>query len=109
VYRWALPEDTGPLRAALRAVAADEIPVALFTSRAQVEHVFLIASEEGIADDVRRALRRGVVASIGPVCTEALLAEGLPPDVEPEHSKMGQLVKESAEKTQAVLDAKPGC
>src|SRR5262245_18318931 len=36
VYKWALPEDTAPLRAALRSIAAERARIALFTSRAQV-------------------------------------------------------------------------
>jgi uroporphyrinogen-III synthase len=96
VYRWALPEDTGPLRSALHAVAAGEVSIALFTSRAQVENAFSVAAEEGIADEVRRRLAAGFIASIGPVCSEALRAEGLSPHLEPEHPKMGHLVKEAA-------------
>lgn len=96
VYRWALPLDTQPLRTALHAIAGGDIHIALFTSRAQVEHVFLVAAEEGIAERVRDALRRGFVASIGPVCTEALRAEGITPRLEPQHPKMGHLVKEAA-------------
>lgn len=106
VYRWALPEDTAPLRRALRAVAAGEHRVALFTSRPQIEHVTLIAAEEGVLDEVRAALGRGVVASIGPVCSEALRAEGLAPDVEPAHPKMGHLVKEAAAQAAEILARK---
>jgi uroporphyrinogen-III synthase len=108
VYRWALPEDTGPLRRGLHALADGAARIALFTSRAQVEHAFVIAAEEQIADRVRDALRRGVLASIGPVCTEALRAEGLSPDLEPEHPKMGHLVKAAAEQAAAILAAKGG-
>lgn len=96
VYRWALPEDTGPLRSALHAVAAGEVSIALFTSRAQVEHAFAIAAEEGVEDRVRARLSEGVVASIGPVCSEALRAEGIGPTLEPEHPKMGHLVRAAA-------------
>lgn len=106
VYRWALPEDTAPLRRALRAIAAGEASIALFTSRPQIEHVALIAAEEGLLDAVRAALARGVVASIGPVCSEALRAERLPPDVEPEHPKMGHLVKEAAARAGEILARK---
>ena len=106
VYRWSLPEDTAPLRAALGAIARREARIALFTSARQVEHALTVAREEGIADDVIAALRGGVVASIGPVCTEALADAGLPPDVEPEHGKMGHLVKEAAAKASGVLLAK---
>lgn len=96
VYRWALPEDIEPLKQALHAIAKREITIALFTSRAQVEHVFLVAAEEGIAEDVRTGLRESFVASIGPVCSEALKAEGIQPSMEPQHPKMGHLVKEAA-------------
>jgi uroporphyrinogen-III synthase len=106
VYKWALPEDTAPLRAALRSVAATRAPIALFTSRAQVEHAFAVASEEQVAGEVRQALRRGVVASIGPVCSEALRAEGIEPDLEPEHPKMGHLVKATAERAADILEKK---
>lgn len=108
VYRWALPEDTAPLRRALRAIAAGDVAIALFTSRAQVEHAFAIAAEEQLDAAVRDRLRRGVVASIGPVCTEALRAEGLDPDLEPEHPKMGHLVKAAAERAASVLSRKAG-
>lgn len=106
VYRYALPEDTRPLRDALARIAAGSIEIALFTSRAQVEHALLVASEEGLAERVRRSLARGVVGSIGPVCSEALREEGLAPDVEPEHPKMGHLVKVTADRCAAVLAEK---
>jgi uroporphyrinogen-III synthase len=106
VYKWALPEDTTRLRGALHAIASGRARIALFTSRAQIEHAFAIAAEEGIAEAVRGALQRGMVASIGPVCTEALRAEGLEPDLVPEHPKMGHLVKEAAERAGAILAAK---
>jgi uroporphyrinogen-III synthase len=106
VYRWALPEDTTPLRRALHALAAGEVEIALFTSRAQVENALAIAAEEQLDAAVRERLRRGVLASIGPVCTEALRAEGLAPDLEPEHPKMGHLVKAAAERAAAILHTK---
>lgn len=106
VYKWALPEDTAPLRSALAALAEGSARIALFTSRSQVEHAFAVAGEEGIAAAVKEQLRRGLVASIGPVCSEALRAEALPPDVEPEHPKMGHLVKTAAARAAAILGAK---
>lgn len=106
VYRWALPEDTAPLRRALHEIAEGRAEIALFTSRAQVEHAFAIAAEEGVEAAFRERLRRGVVASIGPVCTEALRAEGLTPDLEPEHPRMGHLVKTASERATAILAAK---
>jgi uroporphyrinogen-III synthase len=106
VYKWALPEDTGPLRAGIVALAEGRARIALFTSRAQVEHAFALAAQDQRDGLLRDRLRRGVVASIGPVCTEALRAEGLAPDLEPDHPKMGHLVKAAAERSAAILAAK---
>jgi uroporphyrinogen-III synthase len=93
VYRWALPEDTGPLRAALAAIAERRIGAALFTAGQQVEHVLQIAAAEGIESGVRIALaEQVVVGSIGPKTSAALRARGLPVDIEPEHPKSGHLV-----------------
>lgn len=106
VYTWALPEDTGPLRAALGKLARGEANIALFTTRAQVENALLVAADEGLEAEVRAALATGVVGSIGPVCSDTLRAEGLPPDVEPDNPKMGHLVKEAAARSLAILAAK---
>lgn len=93
VYRWALPEDTGPLRAALTAITERTIGAALFTAAQQVEHVLQIAAAEGIADALAAALAEHVVVgSIGPTTSAALRAQGLPVDIEPEHPKSGHLV-----------------
>jgi len=108
VYRWALPEDTEPLRAALHLIARGEIEVTLFTSRVQVEHALHVARREGLEDAVRARLAHVCVASIGPVCSEGLRAEGIAVDVEPTHPKMGHLVKETAERVERVLEAKRG-
>jgi uroporphyrinogen-III synthase len=98
IYRWDLPPDLGPLREAARRVAAREIDVVLFTSSIQLDHLFQIAQEMGIAADVRTALiEYAVVASVGPIMTEALEAASLPADVIPIHPKMAALVKASAD------------
>lgn len=106
VYRWALPEDLGPLRAAIRAVVAGEIELALFTNMMQVVHLFQVAHREGLADKLREAFRRVVVASIGPTASAALREHGLEVDLEPQHPRMGFLVKEAAEAAAALLARK---
>lgn len=106
VYRWELPEDTAPLEDALRRLARGELRVALFTSAQQVRHALMVAERLGLATEVRETLRGGVVASVGPVCSAALAAAGIAPDVEPEHPKMGHLVREAAARARAVLSAK---
>ncbi|MBI3912528.1 MAG: uroporphyrinogen decarboxylase [Armatimonadetes bacterium] len=98
VYRWALPEDQEPLQRALDALVAGQVQVVLFTSATQVEHVLAWAEQEGRGREVREALGRTAICSIGPVCTEALQSRGLPVDLEPEHPRMGHLVKEASER-----------
>lgn len=93
VYRWALPEDLGPLRSALARIVDGEVGAVLFTAAQQVEHVLEVARAEGIEDDFRAALAsRVVVGSVGPTTSEALRAKGVPVDIEPEHPKSGHLV-----------------
>jgi uroporphyrinogen-III synthase len=93
VYRWALPEDTGPLRATIAAIAEGRVGAVLFTAAQQVVHLLQVAAEENRAADLRVALGRDtVVGSIGPTTSGALRESGLPVDIEPEHPKMGHLV-----------------
>jgi uroporphyrinogen-III synthase len=106
LYTWALPEDTGPLREAVSLLARDGVDFVLFTSRRQVEHVMLVAEQLGVVDELRERTRGLVVASIGPVCSEALRAHKLPVDLEPEHSKMGHLVVAVARQGRELLAAK---
>jgi len=108
VYRWALPEDTAPLRAAAREIAAGRVDVALFTNATQIDHLFKIAAEEGLEKELRAALPQAVVASVGPVCSEALGHYGLTADIEPEHPKMGHLIAAIAGRARGLLAAKRG-
>lgn len=108
VYRWALPEDTGPLRSAAREIAAGRVDVALFTNATQIDHLLKIAAEEGFETEVRGALPRAIVASIGPVCSEALKHFGFAVDIEPEHPKMGHLIAAVAARARGLLEAKRG-
>jgi uroporphyrinogen decarboxylase len=103
VYRWALPEDTAPLRDAIERIAAGEIRIVLFTNATQVEHLLQVAEEMGAAGRLRDGLARGIICSIGPTCSEALQAHELPVDLEPEHPRMGMLVKEASERTGGLL------
>jgi uroporphyrinogen-III synthase len=106
VYRWELPEDTRPLREAIRRIAAGECDVLLFTSAQQWRHVEQIAREEVGEEVFRAAARRCVIASIGPTASETLLAAGFPPDIEPPHPKMGHLVLAVAEHARRILAEK---
>ena len=106
IYRWALPEDIAPLRAAIQRILGGEADVALFTNGAQVDHLFQIASRDEAGDSLRHAFKNIVVGSVGPVCTQVLLQFGLTPDIEPVHPKMGSLITEVAARARAILSAK---
>lgn len=106
VYRWTLPADRGPLKAALQAIKRGEAEVAIFTSASQVVNVMQVAEAEGIGDEVRRGLGAIAVGSVGPVCSEELRAHGIEPDFEPAHPKLGHLIKEAAERSREILARK---
>ncbi len=106
IYRWALPEDIGPLRAAIEKISQGEVDLALFTNGAQVEHLFKVAADDKADNALRIALQKIVVASVGPVCTQVLEQFGLKPDLEPAHPKMGSLIAESAASAHRLLAAK---
>jgi uroporphyrinogen-III synthase len=104
VYQWELPEDTAPLRDAVHRLARGEFDVVLFTTSVQLTHLLQIAGEEGI--DVAAALRKTVIASIGPTTSEALRECRLEPDFEPSHPKMGILVTEALQQAASILQSK---
>jgi uroporphyrinogen-III synthase len=106
VYKWEPPEDTKPLKDAVRNLASGNFDVVLFTSSVQVHHLFRFADELGEHKNVADGLRRAVIGSIGPVTSETLREFGIAPDLEPSHPKMGFLVKETAEKSGELLHHK---
>ncbi len=106
VYRWALPEDTGPLRSAVEEIVAGRVDVALFTNATQVDHLFKIAVEKGLDQRLRQALSQVLIASIGPICSEALEHFGVKADMEPNHPKMGHLVAAVAQRGRHLLERK---
>ena len=106
IYRWALPEDLGPLRQALGEIIAEKVPVLLVTNAAQVDHVMQVLEKDGKVEPFRAALKKMVVASIGPTASERLHQHEWPIDLEPSHSKMGILIKEASEQARTLLDRK---
>lgn len=106
VYQWELPEDTAPLEANIRAMVASERDVLLCTSAHQVVNLLRMADKLGLEQKLRSALKRMVIASVGPSTSDTLRDHDLQVDVEPEHPKMGPLVSAAAEKSNEVLAAK---
>ena len=106
VYRWALPEDTAPLKRVLREILAGHVQAVLVTNAAQIDHVMQVLEEEGLSAPFKEACKKLVVGSIGPTASDRLRSHGLPVDLEPAHGKMGILVKETAERIHSLLDRK---
>ncbi|HEV2953685.1 MAG TPA: uroporphyrinogen-III synthase [Candidatus Dormibacteraeota bacterium] len=91
-YAWAFPEDLGPVLDYLSALESGRVDATLFTSASQVQNLFGIAQQRGIAQLGTWLRERTAVASVGPVTTEALQEWGVDPKIEPEHPKMVPLV-----------------
>ena len=108
VYRWQLPADTGPLEQVIAEICQGRVEAILFTSGPQAGVLIEVARQRGLEPELRAALSRLAIGSVGPSCTEALRNLELGPDFEPEHGKMGQLVLEAARRVPEVLAKKRG-
>jgi uroporphyrinogen-III synthase len=108
VYQWALPEDAGPLELAVGALTRHEFDAVLLTASVQLQHLLFMAEKMKLAGEVRSALNRMVVGSIGPVTSEELRRHGIEVDLEPSHPRMGFLVKETSERAVELLRKKKG-
>lgn len=94
-YRWEGPVDVGPVRDLIDACAGGRIDALAVLSSSQIHNLFDLAVEYGRGAALRDALNQpGVlVAAVGPVTAEAIVAHGVRVDLQPEHPKMGHLVK----------------
>ena len=108
VYRWALPDDTGPLLSAIHDTVAGKHDVLMFTSAQQVHNTLEVAETAGLKEQWLSAAAKCVIASIGPTASENLREVGLPVDLEPDHPKMGHLVRAAASSAPAICQAKRG-
>jgi uroporphyrinogen-III synthase len=106
VYQWALPEDLRPLREAVHSVANGSVDVVLFMTAVQVIHLFQVAEEMGLRNELSAGLRSRVVVSIGPTTSEELAHYGITPDFEPSRPKMGFIVNEAAQYAGKILEQK---
>ena len=106
IYRWALPEDLGPLRKGIAAILHREADLVLFTNGAQVDHLFRVAAGEKVESALREAFKRVVIGSVGPVCSQVLEQFKLKPDIEPIHPKMGALLADVGASARRMLASK---
>lgn len=106
VYRWELPENLKPLKMAIQKIAEGKVDVLLWTSAQQLVHVLQVARQLGQEDALRQGAKKAVIASIGPIASEALARNGFSVDFEPSHPKMPILIKELGENAPKILNAK---
>ncbi|AEU35240.1 uroporphyrinogen-III synthase [Granulicella mallensis] len=103
VYQWALPEDLQPLRECVLGILSGSVDVVLFMTAVQAIHLFRVAEQMGVRNELREALGKAVVVSIGPTTSEELTHYGLEPDFEPSRPKMGFMVNEAAQYSSGLL------
>ena len=106
VYQWALPENLQPLRECVAGLINGMVDVVLFMTAVQIIHLFRVAEEMKVQEQLREALRKTVVLSIGPTTSEELEHYGIEPDFEPSRPKMGFLVNEAAQYSNKLLEKK---
>ena len=58
IYRWALPENTDPLKKVLGEIIAGNIQVILVTNAAQIDHVMQLLEQEGSTAQFKEACKR---------------------------------------------------
>jgi len=97
-YRWALPEDVGPIVRLLDALRDGRVAVTAFTSASQVENLFVVAADRGVAAELPSWLHeRTITAAIGPTCAAALEQRGVAVVIRPERPKMVPFVRAIAD------------
>jgi uroporphyrinogen-III synthase len=101
-----LPEDLQPLRDSVLGLLNGAIDVVLFMTAVQVIHLFQVAEQMGVVEQLREALQSAVVLSIGPTTSEELAHYGIQPDFEPSRPKMGFMVNEAAQYASRLLEEK---
>jgi uroporphyrinogen-III synthase len=94
VYRWSLPDETGPALRLAQAVAERRVDAVTFTARPQVECLAEIADGAGLLDPLRAGFaRRGVrVVCVGPVCADAAVEAGFGEPLVPQRPRLGSMV-----------------
>lgn len=106
VYRWALPNDIAPIEAFIRDLPTGRFDAMVVTSQVQVRHLFQIAERLDQAKNLPEMLRRHtVVGAVGPIAARALRSHGVTVDLEPEHPKMGPMIRDLA----SYLERNVGC
>ncbi len=106
LYRWELPDDIGPLQRAVQEIISGTPQPAdfcLFTSGAQVRHLFRVARWDSQEEALRESFKTICVGSVGPIASRAVREHGFSVDFEPDRTKMSHLVRETARRGHDLL------
>ena len=82
-YVYADAADDAAVADLITRLAAGQVDAIAFTSMAQVDRLFGLASRRGLDDTLRAGLSDSTVAAVGPVVADALRARGVAVDVMP--------------------------
>jgi len=91
-YRWSLPQDTAPLEKLVERLERGEMHAVVFTNAEQARNLFLISNKLKKSEELRTALNRTLVVSIGPVASAALREAGVNVGLESSPPKLGALL-----------------
>lgn len=91
-YRWSVPEDTVPLVRLMDSLDGGKLHAVAFTNAAQAYNLFDLAERLGRAERLRAGLNGTLVASVGPVCSDALKKLGVAVALEADPPKLGPLI-----------------
>lgn len=83
-YIYAPDSEKADVLALIHAIIQGDIHATVFTSTPQITRILKIAKEENKTQALITAMNQGVVAAIGPVVEEKLLAQGIQVKISPE-------------------------
>ncbi|NIP38107.1 MAG: uroporphyrinogen decarboxylase [Candidatus Dadabacteria bacterium] len=106
VYKSALPRDTSSLENLINNMIRGRIDICLFTSSQQVANIFRFAKKLNKSDKLLQSFKNTVTGSVGSNTSLALYDHGIRADYEPENSRMGNLVREMARRSEYLLTKK---
>jgi len=91
-YRWSLPQDIRPLVELMDALDQRQVDAVAVTNAAQIYNLFELAGRLGRADALRAGLNGALIASVGPVTSDALKRFGVTVGLEASPPKLGPLI-----------------
>jgi uroporphyrinogen-III synthase len=91
-YRWSLPADTTPMVGLIDALERRGVDAVAVTNAAQIYNLFELAARLGRADALRSGLNATLIASVGPVSSDALRKFGVTIGLEASPPKLGPLM-----------------